>query len=898
MKRWTAEGIRKKMGNLRRSYRRLPKARRRLIAGGVIVLAAGTVGGSVFVLTQRERTAFRADTMDTAQAVASAGDISNTIVGTGNLELGDSQAVTIPSGVVVDQVLVESGDSVAQGDTLATVDTASVVSAMAQVQEEITALDEEISENQEEAEDSQEVTAGVSGRVKRIYGQEGSDVLDIMAENGAVMLLSLDGKMAVDLEGSFSLAVQDTVTVLLADGSQEEGTVETVSDDFCTITLTDAGVGLEETVTVENEEGETLGTGSTYIYRQMEVTAAGGTVEEISVSEDEAVEAGDTLFTLEGGEASSAYQELLLRRETLAKELQELSALAKSGVISATQDGIVDTVNVTGSTSAGTGSDSQEMQISSMAYTAEGAGEADSGTDSSTQTGTEAVFLQLSSKENSPAEDTEDDSQGQLLQLQVASQGTAGSSVMVLAAPRTGALPQTTVAAGDGSWEGTVSWDPADDSFAPGTVYQAQVMLVAGEGWYFSTDSILGTDTGVISGITLSQDGSTLQFSITYPETEEDATDEGTGEPEDQDGSEGDGEGAGDDKTDSDGQTSDSDGMDDKGQTTSDDGTGEDSQTGGSGEAEEDSQTGESGEAEEDTQTGDSEKTTENSQTGGDGQGLPASLSAVPSGSASGQQSGGGAGSLTGSSQNSSSATLQNTAASEETESGSSVSSSEDSDEVTAFTIATSESMVLTVSVDELDINSVALDQTAEITLDAIEGETFEGQVTRINNVASASGGVAKYSVEVTLDRAEQMKAGMNASATIVVEEREDVVTIPVSALQERGSQVFVYTGLDEDGNPTDEQEVTTGLSDGENVEITEGLSEGDTVYYQASQGSAGGTSGSGEVSGEGGMPDMGSFGEGGMPDMGSFGGDGMPDMESFQDGMGGQTGTPPQEGR
>ena len=226
------------------------------------------------------------------------------------------------------------------------------------------------------------------------------------------------------------------------------------------------------------------------------------------------------------------------------------------------------------------------------------------------------------------------------------------------------------------------------------------------------------------------------------------------------------------------------------------------------------------------------------------------------------------------------------------------MSSSEDSDEVTAFTIATSESMVLTVSVDELDINSVALDQTAEITLDAIEGETFEGQVTRINNVASASGGVAKYSVEVTLDRAEQMKAGMNASATIVVEEREDVVTIPVSALQERGSQVFVYTGLDEDGNPTDEQEVTTGLSDGENVEITEGLSEGDTVYYQASQGSAGGTSGSGEVSGEGGMPDMGSFGEGGMPDMGSFGGDGMPDMESFQDGMGGQTGTPPQEGR
>ena len=70
---------------------------------------------------------------------------------------------------------------------------------------------------------------------------------------------------------------------------------------------------------------------------------------------------------------------------------------------------------------------------------------------------------------------------------------------------------------------------------------------------------------------------------------------------------------------------------------------------------------------------------------------------------------------------------------------------------------------------------------------------------------------------------------------------QEPVITLEASvsgrvkliyALQEKGSRVFVYTKQDEDGTLSEEQEVTTGLSDGTTVEITEGLSEGDAVYY------------------------------------------------------------------
>lgn len=211
---------------------------------------------------------------------------------------------------------------------------------------------------------------------------------------------------------------------------------------------------------------------------------------------------------------------------------------------------------------------------------------------------------------------------------------------------------------------------------------------------------------------------------------------------------------------------------------------------------------------------------------------------------------------------------------SQTTDSDSSVETTDSDNEVVAFTMSSSDTMVLSVNVDELDINSVTEDQQAEITLDAIEDETFTGTVTKVGNSASVSGGVAKYVVELTLPGDERMKEGMNASAVITIEERENVVTIPVNALSERGMKTFVYTQKDSDGNLSGEQEVTTGLSDGDMVEITEGLSEGDIVYYQKT----GNVSNQGDSHGFGGMEEgSGNMGE--MPGGGFKGGEsgGMP---------------------
>ncbi len=151
--------------------------------------------------------------------------------------------------------------------------------------------------------------------------------------------------------------------------------------------------------------------------------------------------------------------------------------------------------------------------------------------------------------------------------------------------------------------------------------------------------------------------------------------------------------------------------------------------------------------------------------------------------------------------------------------------------ETAAFSIAAQDETVVSVNVDELDILSVKEGQTAEITIDALEGQSFEGKITDISQAVSGSGST-KYPVEVTVERTDGMRMGMSVSVTISIDEAKDAVLIPVSALQERGGKTFVYTESSGDGTLSGETEVTTGLSDGSRAEIVSGLSQGDTVYY------------------------------------------------------------------
>jgi multidrug efflux pump subunit AcrA (membrane-fusion protein) len=149
-----------------------------------------------------------------------------------------------------------------------------------------------------------------------------------------------------------------------------------------------------------------------------------------------------------------------------------------------------------------------------------------------------------------------------------------------------------------------------------------------------------------------------------------------------------------------------------------------------------------------------------------------------------------------------------------------------------AFTVVLPNKFEMTVSVDELDISAVAEGQEADVAFDALDGQSFSGVVTEVSDSADTSSGVASYSATLTLDKGEGMLSGMSATATIVKEKKENVITIPLDAVQQYGEDLFVYTSIAEDGSLGGAVKIETGLSDGAVTEVTSGLDEGTVIYY------------------------------------------------------------------
>lgn len=210
--------------------------------------------------------------------------------------------------------------------------------------------------------------------------------------------------------------------------------------------------------------------------------------------------------------------------------------------------------------------------------------------------------------------------------------------------------------------------------------------------------------------------------------------------------------------------------------------------------------------------------------------------------------------------------------------------------ETLVVTMSPDKSMSVTINVDESDIMSLELGQTAQISIDSVGDDVFTGELTEINRTATSSSGVTRYTAVVTLDKTEDMLSGMTASVVIRISGVDDAIIIPIEALHQTSSTSYVYTEYDEDmGEFGGMVEVVTGISNSSYVEIISGLNEGDIVWYTEEETMFGGFGGmpgnmSGNMGGMGEMP--GGMDRDSMPQMpsgGDFGGGGR---QSFSGGM------------
>ena len=275
-------------------------------------------------------------------AVPEENTISTVLSGGGTLSPQAGTAQSLPQALELETYYVKNGQTVSEGDPIAQVDLVAVKAAISELQEVMDTLDAAIASESSKTNDSV-IRSGTAGRVKKIYAREGTAAADTVYENGALLLLSLDGLMAMDLEARAE--VGQRVTVTLSDGTALEGTVESVSDGTATVTLSDETAPLDDSVTVTTEDGETMGTGSLYIHSRLRVAGAYGTVSQISVKENQQVSAGGALLTLKDTGHTAEYARLLNRRTELEDQMESLVKLSKDGILHADCGGIVSGVD-------------------------------------------------------------------------------------------------------------------------------------------------------------------------------------------------------------------------------------------------------------------------------------------------------------------------------------------------------------------------------------------------------------------------------------------------------------------------------------------------------------------------------------------------------------------------
>ena len=120
-----------------------------------------------------------------------------------------------------------------------------------------------------------------------------------------------------------------------------------------------------------------------------------------------------------------------------------------------------------------------------------------------------------------------------------------------------------------------------------------------------------------------------------------------------------------------------------------------------------------------------------------------------------------------------------------------------------------------------------------KITIGALQDLNFEANLEYVSPKAVENNGANQFEIKAAVKLAEgsQIRSGYSANAEIVLSSAHKVLSVPESAIEFSGDSTFVYVIKGEGKDKTYERtQVTTGLSDGVNIEIKKGLTQKDKV--------------------------------------------------------------------
>ena len=162
---------------------------------------------------------------------------------------------------------------------------------------------------------------------------------------------------------------------------------------------------------------------------------------------------------------------------------------------------------------------------------------------------------------------------------------------------------------------------------------------------------------------------------------------------------------------------------------------------------------------------------------------------------------------------------------------------------IPSITILTPGVLIFELNVGETELPAIRVGQGGGVMFDAIQGKIYPIEVFAIGLSPDTQQGVIIYKVKCKINGNVNDPAGpnpapgMNGSASIITEQRANVVAIPSAVIRSRGGEKVVE--VLGDGGKIEMRPVTTGLTDGDNIEIVSGLSVGDTIAVRTTAASA-----------------------------------------------------------
>ena len=791
------------------------KSVKRYILWGVLALVVLWL--ALMPLMARQQQAEDGPQASILSANVSSGSIRTAIHGGGTLEAGDPEDISVPKDVKITEFLVKNGDFVSKGDPLAAVDKVSVMTAITEIQDSMSTVRKQM-ETYSSEKAATEVSATAGGRVKLVYAREGDRVESVMLEHGALAVLSLDSKMCVRLTVDSPLTTGESVIVTLADGKEITGRVESNLSGELVVTIEDKGYEVGQRVSVSG-----AGEGILEIHSPWNATAFAGTVSIVYAQPEQTLGSGAALFTLKDTDYTAQREALAQTHREYEELLQKLFKMYESGVISAPCDGMVSGIDKNSAhllaareeeieaqpLNSGEGEFRLVLLSGIMPLTLNEAGctggkdcplevgsaehdpscvkactnndncrasfhIADCPYNCTNRIGCTAKYHKDTCPEkctgNNSCQVTNPDKHLDYCPRKCTNEKDCQASYHKDTCPEKCTNDENCMAGIDNHLTTCPKYCSCSETCTATEHRDGCPKIVVKE--YLGVVGVVTRvePSGNVLYLALSSGSSKVTYTNKWDFGELDTNNTAGVIPTDTP------------------YVVENASAYSQGDVVvlavAEDGTYEVAKTG-------------------------KKAAVSGGNTGMDLSGLMGGMPSMNFNFSFSMPSMGGYGGSSNQTQ------------------------LYDLNGDVLMTVTPQDTMKLTVAVDESDISSVKTGMSAEITVNALPDEVFEGEITKVAKSGTGNGGSSKFAVEITLPRQSEMLAGMSASAVISLYEKMDVLTLPAAALTEDGAKTIVYTALDKKtGELTSPVEVTTGLSDGEVVEILSGLGSGDTVYY------------------------------------------------------------------